>query len=266
MEDAIHRERKRVKDFFRHSTFTFPDCTTLDFPTFLAQEVVVGQRLGRGGFSNVAEIPVIRCLRRKMMRLCPPQELRKDDGPTDHSRSSRADELAVLDNNQESRRFMEKHCRRRQGSGDARYAIKRLRPDIVAHEDNADRFLAGLGDLVVETHFLYHLEHPHIIKLRGIAAASVDPFSKDYFIILDRLYDTLQVRLGQWKLREQKAHSFLHRLQCGKAERLGHQLWEERLTAAFDLSAALVYLHGRGVCHRDIKPENIGFDLVSCHR
>ena len=37
----------------------------------------------------------------------------------------------------------------------------------------------------------------------------------------------------------------------------------EKLAAAFDLSAAIVYLKENKIIHRDIKPDNLGFDIVS---
>lgn len=243
MTENEKAERKRVLEFLSDSSYTFPSSTS-DFPTFLAPEIVTGKILGSGGFSDVAEIPYIQCLRRSNDgKAC--LEQAEEEGPT---------EIAAW--NKESRSFMAKHCRR-QGSGEARYAIKRLRSDIV---QDKDLFYAGLGDLVIETRFLYHLEHPNIIKLRGIAA--VDPFSKDYFIVMDRLYDTLEERLQQWAQRERKANSFFSRLACGKAEKLRRELLKEQLTAALDLSCALEYLHEDcRVCHRDLKPENIGFDI-----
>jgi len=236
--------RKRVLEFFGDSGYTFPSASS-DFPTFLAQEIITGKILGRGGFSDVAEIPYIQCLKRSMDgKAC--LEQAEHDGPVENAAR-----------NKESRSFMAKHCRREGSGGEARYAIKRLRSDIV---NDKDLFYAGLGDLVIETRFLYHLEHPSIIKLRGIAA--VDPFSEDYFIVMDRLYDTLQERLKQWAQQEIKAKSFFCRMACGKSEKLRRELLKEQLTAAFDLGGALEYLHEEcRVCHRDLKPENIGFDI-----
>jgi serine/threonine protein kinase len=81
--------------------------------------------------------------------------------------------------------------------------------------------------------------------------------------VLDRLYDTLTDRMKKWKERKRKINTLIGRI----SDRGGIKrqlLLDERLAAAFDLSAAMVYLKDNGIIHRDIKPENIGFDIVSC--
>eukprot|EP00566_Odontella_aurita_P027044 CAMPEP_0113592620 /NCGR_PEP_ID=MMETSP0015_2-20120614/37950_1 /TAXON_ID=2838 /ORGANISM="Odontella" /LENGTH=163 /DNA_ID=CAMNT_0000499181 /DNA_START=36 /DNA_END=524 /DNA_ORIENTATION=- /assembly_acc=CAM_ASM_000160 len=40
-----------------------------------------------------------------------------------------------------------------------------------------------------------------------------------------------------------------------------NKLWEDRVVAAFDLSAAFEYLHSHNIVYRDTKPHNIGFDI-----
>ena len=79
-------------------------------------------------------------------------------------------------------------------------ALKRLRGGIL--EDDSC-FMNGMADLANETLFLGSIDHPYIIKLRGIGAG--DMCHKDFFIILDRLYDTLASRLVKWKAEQKKA-------------------------------------------------------------
>ena len=229
-------EKKRIHQFFSGSKFSFPHPDS-DFPTFFAKEIVEGTILGAGAFSNVSEVLHIQLLRRSIDGIaCTEQPELKD---TDEESGPR---------NKGSRAFMAEHCLR-ETTGEARYAVKRLLPAI-AHDK--DRLYAGLANLVVETRFLYHLEHPNIVKIRGIA--TLDPFSKDFFIVLDRLYDTLHVRLKQWAICKKKAKSLFSRLICGKAETIHHALLGEQWKAAIDLSGALDYLHNEcRVCHRDIK-------------
>lgn len=100
------------------------------------------------------------------------------------------------------RKFIARHCFRGgpNGGGDARYAMKRLKKSVLA---DPDKLLQGSADMVTETRFLSSLPpHPNIIKLRAISNG--EKFSPDYFIVLDRLYSTLEKRLGQWKEDKQR--------------------------------------------------------------
>jgi Protein kinase domain len=227
-----YKARERVLELFVGSNFDLPD---EEFPTFKEPELITGKRLGRGGFCDVIEIPLIRCVENQCSK-----------------KLERSDSFAL--DNMESRLFIAKHCMRE--SGDARYALKRLRSDI---SPSSSLYWASVTDLVVETRLLFQLEHPHVIKLRAVADVP-DPFTPDYFTVLDRLYDTLEARLKTWKLQTKKSNSLVTRLLKPKTRQ---SLVDVRLAAAHDLSSALDYLHKKRVCHRDIKPENIGFDLVS---
>jgi len=216
-----------------------------EIPRFHTGEILLGKRLGKGGFSNVDEVRAI--LIGNNSRIMSPILA----FPSRLTKLGRSDTVAV--NNRESRKFIAEHCHRR--SGDARYAIKMLRKDILQNED---RIILGLCDLAIETRFLANLEHPNIIKLRAISSAN--PFSGDYFLILDRLYDTLSKRIEVWKVKYRKLYSVLGRLRDRSGtKRLN--FYESRIEKAFDLSAAIEYCHAFNIVHRDIKPENIGFDV-----
>jgi serine/threonine protein kinase len=164
-------------------------------------------------------------------------------------------------NTEAARQFLVHSCLR--SSGEARYAIKRLRKEIV-HDKK--QYPSGAMDLAVEALFLANLQHPNIIKLRAIGTA--DPFSSKpshddyYFLLLDRLYDTLTARMLKWKERKRKLKTLVGRI-TDVAGRQRLNLLDEKLAAAFDLSAAIVYLKENKIIHRDIKPDNLGFDIVS---
>lgn len=86
--------------------------------------------------------------------------------------------------------------------------------------------------------------------------------SDDFFIIIDRLCETLEVRMDAWR-EEIKKHQnklFIFGTTNKTKKILLEQLLVERLTVAYDLAAAFWYLHEHKLVYRDIKPANIGFD------
>lgn len=57
------------------------------------------------------------------------------------------------------------------------------------------------SDLAQEAEFLASLNHPHIIKLRGMAFNGTSGFETGptgYFLIMDRLFETLADRIQRW--------------------------------------------------------------------
>ena len=118
-------------------------------------------------------------------------------------------------------------------------AMKCLRPQI---RSNAEQFLVGVEDLIHETAILASLNHPNIIKIHGRSGGSVsDSFrlSDGYFILLDRLTDTLEDRIQRWK-------------KAPRASKKSPSV--NQLKVASSLAGAMLFLHQNHICFRDLKP------------
>lgn len=194
-----------------------------------------------------------------------------DDGKID--RTSGTASFTLDQSNLVSRRFMSKNClfqpdvealsssrrrrKKKQGDGEARYALKQLREDV--REDD-EQCALGMVDMATEIRVMSSVpQHAHIVQLRATATCS--PFHKDFFIVLDRLYDTLEQRIRfHWKKQRRKCNGWRKQFLDRTGNRR-NQLWKERLVAMTDLASALAHLHRHGIIHRDLKPQNIGFDL-----
>jgi len=124
-------------------------------------------------------------------------------------------------------------------------AMKCLRPQI---RSDVDQFTIGAEDLVHETAILANLSHPNIIKLYGRSSGSLtNAFRTNdgYFILLDKLDETLHDRIEMWKRPDSLCHQ-------GPTS--------EQINVAHTISKAMCYLHSKKIMFRDLKPDNVGFD------
>jgi len=105
-------------------------------------------------------------------------------------------------------------------------AVKVLEKSLQASPDANARF-------VREAEILFHLDHPHVVRVRNVRMGHDPPFIEMEYIdgeSLDSRIRTTEVRLGQamkWILQ---------------------------------ITEAVAYLHGQKVRHRDIKPANLLID------
>jgi hypothetical protein len=93
----------------------------------------------------------------------------------------------------------------------------------------------GMVDMAIEARVLSSVEHPNIIKLRSLANGN--PYDDKFFIIMDRLYETLEHRITKkWRGRLRKETGLMRDRSGEKAK----ALYEERLVVAYDLVSAAV--------------------------
>lgn len=125
-------------------------------------------------------------------------------------------------------------------------AMKCLRPLIRA---DTEQFMIGVEDLAHETIMLSSLNHPNIIKIHGRAGGCVSRsfrLGDGYFILLDRLQDTLDDRILDWRKKFPNSNK--------------NPPGVQQVKVATAIADAMTFLHSKNIVFRDLKPANVGFD------
>jgi serine/threonine protein kinase len=224
LKDVSRIIKKRIESI-EEKSYIFDKIKENRYPRLRQHEVNISFLLGTGTFCAVNEITSFRIER-----------------PLEKNR---------YEQEEADRMFLLSHCIR---NGDARYAIKRLKREA---KEEIGTYLRGAVDLALEARFLAVVHHPHIIRMRAIA--DCDPYGESFFIVLDRLYCTLDERMEVWKAKQrlQKMSSIMT---FGRGCS-GNKLLLKKLVAAYQIARALSYFHQLNIIYRDLKPENIGFDV-----
>ena len=152
----------------------------------------MGRVLGRGGFCVVNEIQNF-----KLEANSPLDKKKSDNDDIVDEEEDEFGELRYGGVLVQDRKFMARRCLRK--GKHARYAIKILSDECL---EDPERFVGGVIDLAIESRFLSVIRHPNIIKMRGVA--NCNPYDRGFFVILDRLYSTLTMKIIQWKKDEGK--------------------------------------------------------------
>lgn len=110
-------------------------------------------------------------------------------------------------------------------------------------------FVSSIVDLAMEVHFLAVLRHSHIIKMRAVT--DVPRTSEEFFIIMDRLPDTLDRRIDVWKKKSKRSMM---------KKEIKEEMLYDRLSVAYDICSALAFLHRNDIIYRDL----VSVCMVGC--
>lgn len=175
----------------------------------------IGKKLGEGGFCSVYEVT----------------SLDLDSDEADDLENKHIDEIEEY----RTREHMAATCVRR---NESRYAVKRLSSRSLGDKNLYEK---GIADLAFETHFLAVIQHSNIIKVRGFALGNF--CSDGHFIMMDRLYDTLEQAIVRWREQQNKYTSLAGKMKKGKEK--AEDLLTDRMHFACDLASAFEHLHSK---------------------
>ena len=218
---CCHESIRANVDTISRSSSILSTAPQMDIPCFDRCEIEVGpQVLGQGAFSQVHSVVRLHL---------------KSDNQTGVTSVARC----------RSHIFAEEvACQKR-----SLYVLKHLRGDLVGNKDD---FESAAIDLCIEVKFLTRLNHPNIVKVRGLAGGWTSAFAyrhDGFFIVMDRL-EPLDHRIHRWRDR---LYRYPERGQVSIARKIDY---------AYQVADAISYLHDRRIIFRHAEPK-LKLELLS---
>jgi serine/threonine protein kinase len=133
--------------------------------------------------------------------------------------------------------------------------VKFIRPEIA---EKPRMLAATAADLVKEGLMLASMSHENVISVKAWTPTGLSAFysgrADSFFLVLERLQETLKERLQRWaQVSKKLKYTIQHR---GKRK---VAFLKQQLDVVLTLAEAVKYVHSQGILHRDLKPDNIGF-------
>lgn len=205
-------------------------------PQSAITEVLIGQMIGSGSFSNVYKA-MVSFENGKVLKL--------------PFGSSRTTELASVSSSSSDEWDANDDI---EGES-VYYAIKMLNDKTLACPEATS--LATV-DLFYEAKILSKLpRHQHIVKLYAVSPNFWEVTQSGY-LVLELLSETLHDRLS--RLRSSRVSPKMITLSLERKRTMEQQQLGRVCDLGLPIAKALAFLHHHNICYRDLKPHNIGFD------
>ena len=176
------------------------------------------------------------------------------------------------------------------------YACKSIKKELAQFDEDYDyaEYINAAAQLVYEGHILSSLDHPNIIKIRGLnvdglrnlpmetdflknnevglttnrtstattSSAVCDLLGRRLFLLTDVLGETLDARINRWEeerhRRQNRRRSLVTFHESERSLLLYHHHHRqniEKFDVCLQLASAMEYLHSKNIVYRDLKPE-----------